>query len=168
MWHSESIRMFGSPSAVLLEEKSYAFYFRCIKSVRTSNIRDLFISSVLTSSHAFWWVSILSTILFWVGTKIMHILLHVFICYCKTFDLCWSSSGYIYVVGSKRFRTKWKMLWGIYNAIYELLVHRCEKCAEIKEDYVEKKQNCFISVTLKTCSDRKLLDPTAYVSRKKG
>ena len=31
-----------------------------------------------------------------------------------------------------------KMLWWIYSAIYELLVHRCEKCVEIKGDYVEK------------------------------
>ena len=35
-------------------------------------------------------------------------------------------------------RAKWKMLWGIYSAIYELLVHRCEKSFEIKGDYVEK------------------------------
>ena len=26
--------------------------------------------------------------------------------------------------------------WGIYSAIYELLVHRCEKCVEIKGDCV--------------------------------
>ena len=30
------------------------------------------------------------------------------------------------------------MLWGIYSAIYELLVQRREKCFEIKGDYVEK------------------------------
>ena len=41
------------------------------------------------------------------------------------------------------------MLWGIYSAIYELLVHRCEKYVEIKGDYAEKQQSCFISVTLK-------------------
>ena len=54
------------------------------------------------------------------------------------------------------------MLWGIYSAICELLVHRCEKCVEIKGDYVEKYQSCFISVTLKSWSGRKLLDPTVY------
>jgi len=42
----------------------------------------------------------------------------------------------------------------------ELLVHRCEKCIEIKGDYIEKQQSCFISVTLKSWSGRKLLDPT--------
>ena len=40
----------------------------------------------------------------------------------------------------------------------ELLVHRCEKCVEIKGDYVEKQQSCFISVTLKIWSGQKLLD----------
>ena len=58
---------------------------------------------------------------------------------------------------------KWKMLRGICSAIYELLVHRCEKCVEIKGDYVEKYQSCFISVTLKSWSGQKLLDPTTYV-----
>jgi len=38
----------------------------------------------------------------------------------------------------------------------ELLVHRCEKCVEIKEDYIEKQQSCFISVTLKSWSGWKL------------
>ena len=47
-----------------------------------------------------------------------------------------------------------------------LLVHRCEKCVEIKGDYVEKQQSCFISVTLKSWSGRKLLDPTMYVTTK--
>jgi len=45
----------------------------------------------------------------------------------------------------------------------ELLIHRCEKCVEIKGDHIEKKQICFISVTLKSWSRRKLLDPTTYV-----
>ena len=51
---------------------------------------------------------------------------------------------YTYVVGPKvsgptyKSRAKWKMLWELYSAIYELLVHRCEKCVEIKGDYVEK------------------------------
>ena len=49
-----------------------------------------------------------------------------------------------YVVESKfsgltyKSRVKWKILWGIYSATYELLVHRCEKGVEIKGDYVEK------------------------------
>jgi hypothetical protein len=45
----------------------------------------------------------------------------------------------------------------------ELLVHKCEKCVEIKGDYIEKQQSCFISVTLKSWSGRKLLDPTTYM-----
>ena len=45
----------------------------------------------------------------------------------------------------------------------ELLVHRCENCVEIKGDYIEKQQSCFISVTLKSWSGRKLLDPTTCV-----
>ena len=42
-------------------------------------------------------------------------------------------------------------------------IHRCEKCVEIKGDYVKKQQSCFISVTLKSLSGRKLLDPTTYM-----
>ena len=38
-----------------------------------------------------------------------------------------------------------------------------EKCVEIKGDYVEKQQSCFISVTLKSWPGRKLLDPTTYI-----
>ena len=60
-------------------------------------------------------------------------------------------------------RAKWKMLRGIYSAIYELLVHRCEKCVETEGDYVEKQQICFISVTLQSWPGRKLLDPTTYM-----
>ena len=52
------------------------------------------------------------------------------------------------------------MLWGIYSAIYGEISVSVEKCAEIKGDYVEKQQNCFISVTLKSWSARKLVDPT--------
>ena len=36
------------------------------------------------------------------------------------------------------------------------------KSVEIKGDYVVKKQSCFISVTLKSWSGRKRLDPTTY------
>ena len=49
-----------------------------------------------------------------------------------------------YVVGSKYFRpdiqnrTKWKMLWGIYSAIYGEVSVSVEKCVEIKGDYFEK------------------------------
>ena len=54
------------------------------------------------------------------------------------------------------------MLWGIYSAIYGEINVSVEKCVEIKGDYVEKQQNCFISVTLKSWSGRKLLDRTTY------
>ena len=36
------------------------------------------------------------------------------------------------------------------------LMYQLKKCVEIKGDYVEKKQSCFISVTLKSWSVRKL------------
>ena len=55
------------------------------------------------------------------------------------------------------------MLWGIYSAIYGEVNVSVEKCVEIKGDYVEKWQICFISLTLKSWSGRKLLDPTTYV-----
>ena len=53
------------------------------------------------------------------------------------------------------------MVWGIYSAIYGEVNISVEKCVEIKGDYVEKEKICFISVTLKSWSGRKLLDPTA-------
>ena len=56
------------------------------------------------------------------------------------------------------------MLWGIYSAIYGEVNVSVEKRVEIKGDYVEKQQSCFISVTLKSWSGRKLLDPTTYVA----
>ena len=59
-------------------------------------------------------------------------------------------------------RAKWKTLWGIYSAIYGEVNVSVEKCVEIKGDYVEKWQSCFISVTLKSWSGRKLLDPATY------
>ena len=52
------------------------------------------------------------------------------------------------------------MLWGIYSAIYGEVNVSVENCVEIKADYVEKQQSCFISVTLKSWSGRKKLDPT--------
>ena len=54
------------------------------------------------------------------------------------------------------------MLCGIYSVIYGEVNVSVEKCVEIKGDYVEKNHICFISVTLKSWSGRKLLDPTAY------
>ena len=54
------------------------------------------------------------------------------------------------------------MLRGIYSAIYGEVNVSVEKCVEIKGDYVEKQQSCFIYVALKSWSGRKLLDPTAY------
>ena len=48
------------------------------------------------------------------------------------------------------------MLWGIYSAIYGEVNVSVKKYVEIKGDYVEKKQSCFISVTLQIWSGRKL------------
>ena len=56
------------------------------------------------------------------------------------------------------------MLWGIYSATYGEVNVSVEKCVEIKGNYVEKQQSCFISVTLKSWSGRELLDPTMYTS----
>ena len=57
------------------------------------------------------------------------------------------------------------MLCGIYSAIYGEVNVSVEKSVETKGDYVEKKQSGFISVTLKSWSGRKLLDPaTTYQS----
>ena len=55
------------------------------------------------------------------------------------------------------------MLWGIYSAIYGEVSLSVEKCVEMKGDYVEKQQSCSISVTLKSWSGWKLLDPTTYL-----
>jgi hypothetical protein len=49
------------------------------------------------------------------------------------------------------------MLWGVYSAIYGEVNVSVEKCVEINGDYAEKQQNCFISITLKSWSGRKLL-----------
>ena len=51
----------------------------------------------------------------------------------------------------------------MYSAIYgevNVSVEKCVEIVEIKGDYVEKWQSCFISVTLKSWSGQKLLDPT--------
>ena len=55
------------------------------------------------------------------------------------------------------------MLWGIYSTIYGEVNVSVEKSVEIKGDYVEKWQSCFISVILKSWSGGKLLDPATYV-----
>ena len=55
-------------------------------------------------------------------------------------------------------RAKWKMLRGIYSAIYGEVNVSVSVCIEIKGDYIEKQQSCFISGTLKSLSGRKLLD----------
>jgi hypothetical protein len=57
-------------------------------------------------------------------------------------------------------RAKWKILRGVYNAIYGEV--NVSVCVEIKGDYIEKLQSGFISVTLKSLSGRKLLDPPSY------
>jgi len=43
-----------------------------------------------------------------------------------------------------------------------MLVHRYEKCVKVKGDYIVKYQSCFISVTIQSWSDRKIMDPTTY------
>jgi hypothetical protein len=55
-------------------------------------------------------------------------------------------------------RAKWKMLRGIYSAIFGEINVSLSVCVEIKGRYIEKEQICFISVTLKSWSGRKLLD----------
>jgi hypothetical protein len=42
----------------------------------------------------------------------------------------------------------------------QLLVHRCEKCVQIKGGHIEKQQSCF---TLKSWSGWNFLDPTKYI-----
>jgi len=56
-------------------------------------------------------------------------------------------------------RAKWKVLRGIYSAIYGEVNVSVSVCVEIKGDYIEKLQSCFISVILESWSGRKLLDP---------
>jgi hypothetical protein len=57
---------------------------------------------------------------------------------------------------------KWKILRGIYSAIYGEVNVSVSVCVEIKGDYTKKQQNCFISVTLKSWSGRNLFDLTSY------
>jgi len=49
----------------------------------------------------------------------------------------------------------------VYSVIYGEV--NVSVCVEIKGDCIEKQQSCFISVTLKRWSGRKLLDPPSYV-----
>jgi len=49
----------------------------------------------------------------------------------------------------------------------EMLVHRCETGVEVKGDYIEKQQSCFISVTFQSWSGRKLMDPTTYYPKQR-
>ena len=72
---------------------------------------------------------------------------------------------YIYVEGAKSFRPDIQKQRQMENAVRDSAIYGAvnvsvEKCVEIKGDYVEKQQSCFISVTLKSWSGRKLLDPT--------
>ena len=77
----------------------------------------------------------------------------------------------VYVVGwSKSFRLniqkprQMENAVRVYSAIYGEVNVSVEKCVEIKGDYVEKQQSCFIPVTLKSWSGRKLLYPATYVT----
>jgi hypothetical protein len=72
--------------------------------------------------------------------------------------VCPNVSGLTY-----KSRAKWKMLRGIYSAIYVEVYVSVSICVEIKGDYTEKWQSCFISITLKSWSGRKLLDPPSYI-----
>jgi len=61
-------------------------------------------------------------------------------------------------------RAKWEMLRGIYSAIYVEVNVSVSVCVEIKGDYIEKWQTCFIYVKLKSWSGRKILDPPSYMA----
>ena len=60
-------------------------------------------------------------------------------------------------------RANWKMLRGLYSAIYGEANVSISICVEIEGDYAEKQQSCFVSVTLKSRSGWKLLDPPSYI-----
>ena len=59
-------------------------------------------------------------------------------------------------------RAKWKILRGIYSAIFGEVNVSVSVCVEIRGDYIEKWQSCFISLSLKSWSGQKLLDPPSY------
>jgi hypothetical protein len=52
---------------------------------------------------------------------------------------------------------------GIYSVIYGEVNVSVSVCVEIKGDYIEKYHSCFISITLKSWSGRKILDPPSYI-----
>ena len=56
-------------------------------------------------------------------------------------------------------RAKWKMLQGIYNAIYGEVNVSVSVCVEIKGGYIEKQQSCFMC-HLKNFIRPKTLGPT--------
>jgi hypothetical protein len=88
---------------------------------------------------------------------------YYYYCYCS-WD--WRARMAKYEGGSKSFRRdtqkprKWKMLRGIYSAIYGEV--NVSVCVEVKGDCIEKQKRCSISVTLNSWSGRKLLDPPSY------
>ena len=47
-------------------------------------------------------------------------------------------------------RAKWKILRGIYSAIYGEVTVAVSECAEVKGDCIEKQQSCFVSVILES------------------
>jgi hypothetical protein len=53
-------------------------------------------------------------------------------------------------------RTKWKMLRGIYSAIYGEGNVSVSVCVEIKGDYIEEQQSCF------SCHIKKLVRPETF------
>ena len=73
-------------------------------------------------------------------------------------DLCTGASPKVSGLTYKS-RAKWKMLRGIYSAIYGEVNVSVSVCVEIKGDYIEKQQIRFIAVTLKSWAGRKLSGP---------
>jgi hypothetical protein len=59
-------------------------------------------------------------------------------------------------------RANWKMLRGIFSAIYGEVNILVSVFVEIKGEYIEEYQSCLISFTLKSWSGRKLLDSPTY------
>jgi len=51
---------------------------------------------------------------------------------------------------------------GIYSATYGEVAIAVSGGYVLHIDYIEKQQSCFISLNLKSWSDRKLLNPTTY------
>ena len=60
-------------------------------------------------------------------------------------------------------RAKWKMLRGIYSAIYGGLNTSVSGGYVLQYAGDTRASSCFISVTLKIWLGRKLLDPTTYL-----